>query len=199
MKRIINIFVLQPLIGGSPAKYMDSQGQNPRLRSPAEDLACTSRKDGNQFQVDADVENICHNCTKTSSEPTHLDQHKQDTGHTITPTNAAKNYIDKFMKERKVHVDQNDKKASVETFKNVMEPLLKHVSQQDGGKVFSSNYRMAGSHAAKSKIRKADEFDTNIPMNVEVTCIKTKGSLPYIYEDKIQPPKVCRYCIYCVL
>ena len=142
------------------------------------------------FRAKAGMENVCHGCTKTFIEPNRLDQHQRDTGHKVAPGKPANNYIDKFMKEKKVHVDPSDKQRSVEKVKSVLDPVMREVRKLDGGEIFSADVRKAGSHAMKAKIGKADEFDTNIPVDVKVKDIQTRGPLPYKFEDKIKPNKV---------
>ena len=73
----------------------------------------------------------------------------------------------------------------MEKVRDTMTKIMAHVRGQPGGKIYSADLRKAGSHAAKLKIGKADEFDWNVNLDVAFESVRTEGMLFYLYEDKL--------------
>ena len=128
-------------------------------------------------------------CGKIFKSQEALDQHmrsKQERLGIVHETYKSKgDYFDKKYK-KKVMVDEKDRKESVNEMKKLDE-IFTHIRGKKGGEKYGSDRRKAGSHATKTKVHKADEFDFNIALNVPTGDVKTKGTFPYIYEDKMKP------------
>ena len=100
---------------------------------------------------------------------------------------ARQNHLLAFY-DNEVQVKSEDRKASVATVRDTLFEIMENVRNQPGGDFYSPNLRKAGSHAGKTKIGKADEFDWNIPMNIQADemIVRTKGQLPYKLPDKVR-------------
>lgn len=71
--------------------------------------------------------------------------------------------------------------------RDTMSKIMDGVRKLDGGKLYGNDIRSAGSYATRTKVMKADEFDTNIPLNIAVDDVKTRGTVDYKYKDRIEP------------
>ena len=99
----------------------------------------------------------CYTCGQIFQRSESLRQHQRDTGH-VGKQNRKKNRKNRvlhFYKE-KVRVEGDDRKDSVQKVKNVIDSIVREIRKMEGGKIYSSSIRKAGSHAAKTKIGKAD-------------------------------------------
>ena len=114
------------------------------------------------------------------------------------PSSKEQNRIDSSSKEARqnhlmeyylnaVQVKNADKKASVETVRDTLSEIMENVIRQPDGDIYSPSLRKAGSHASKTKIGKADEFDWAIPLNLkaEDLVVKTNGSVPYRFSEQV--------------
>ena len=134
-------------------------------------------------------------CGKLCKSPAGLVQHvkaKQDRlGIEKGKYKSKGEYLDKYYKD-KVMVNKDDRKQSVEEYRGVLNSIMAHVRKQEGGDIYGAEIRTAGSHATGTKVMKADEFDTNIPLKIPVGDVRTRGTVGYIYKDKQEPrnPKV---------
>lgn len=64
---------------------------------------------------------------------------------------------------------------------------MEYVQSQPEGDIYQTDVQKAGSHAVKTKIGKADEFDWIIPLNVKPKDIilKTKGPTRYKLKNEV--------------
>lgn len=95
-------------------------------------------------------------------------------------------YYDHFYKTN-VMVSKEDRKESVGKCRDTLNKIMDHVRKQEDGKIYSTDIRKAGSHATRTKVKKADEFDVNISLTLPVADVKTKGTVNYIYKDNLNP------------
>ncbi|KAK3103762.1 hypothetical protein FSP39_021705 [Pinctada imbricata] len=139
------------------------------------------------------IEYKCPVCGKTFKTQKSLLQHETDRRHFVKGSTADVHfYRRKFVldfENTKVKVEEEDRKKSVNLTKSILDSLLKEIRNYSGGKIYSPAIRRAGSYAVNTKIGKADEFDTNIVLNVQVAEIRTSGDLGYIFEDKVHLKK----------
>ena len=135
--------------------------------------------------------NKCYDCLKSFQDPLRLARHIKDTSHKNNGSADIRNqYVTRFY-ETKVKVDPAEKKRAVGEVKEITRQLIDHVRKQPDGKIYSADIRNAGSHAAKTKIGKANEFDLNIPLNVKDIKEETRGKLGYEYVKTKGSGKVC--------
>ena len=134
-------------------------------------------------------------CGKTCKSADGLAQHIHDKQENLKIPDAKYKskgeYYDAYYK-KDVRVSKDDRKESVEKCRDTLNQIMDHVRKQENGKIYSSDIRKAGSHATRTKVRKADEFDVNIALNIPVADVKTKGTVKYTYKDNLNPrdPKV---------
>ena len=105
----------------------------------------------------------------------------------LSSNEARQNHLLAFY-DNEVQVKSEDRKTSVATVRDTLFEIMENVRNQPGGDFYSPNLRKAGSHAGKTKIGKADEFDWNIPMNINAdeVIVRTKGQLPYKLPDQVR-------------
>lgn len=129
-------------------------------------------------------------CGKTCKSPDGLDQHIRAKQANLKIRNAKykshEEYYDEFYKT-KVMVDKDDRKKSVGVCRDLLNNIMDNVRKQKGGEIYSSDIRKAGSHATGTKVKKADEFDVNIPLTLKVINVKTIGTVNHIHKDKLHP------------
>ncbi|XP_045193084.2 cyclic GMP-AMP synthase-like [Mercenaria mercenaria] len=123
----------------------------------------------------------CRGCEKSFPNKDRLDQHRKDTGHSSKTSSRAKEYLDNFHKS-KVAVNKDDKKSSVQIVDGTLRQIMDHVRKSEGGHIYCPNAVKAGSYPVKTKIGKADEFDTNIPCNITPENVNTRGKFYYGYQ-----------------
>lgn len=129
---------------------------------------------------------VCPICCQQFYMQSHLEQHARDTRHNISGDAAKRRQTFVSNLFQQINMKPADKKASMEIVRDIMMTLMKHVRSQPGGKMYSADLRRAGSHAAKLKIGKADEFDWNVDLMIKTQPPRTQGSIYYRYEDKLQ-------------
>ena len=130
----------------------------------------------------------CYRCADTFKTSDRLAQHQKDTGHLSTHIKTTKDARQLYMisfHNKYAAVTKDDRKASVATVKGVLDQIMKNVRDQKGGKVFSSDLVKAGSHAVKTKIGKADEFDWNVPLNTRDAQVRDRGPLLYKFDNPV--------------
>lgn len=101
----------------------------------------------------------------------------------LTSTRQRRASIDKIEKDS-IAIDKYEKKSASQDYSYYVKKIIDFIRTLEGGKIYSASFYKAGSHGAKTKIGKADEFDVNIPVNIDVKSVRTEGTLTYIYEDK---------------
>ena len=147
--------------------------------------------DHTTYHRSAKDKNKCYNCLKSFKDPSRLAQHIKDTGHKNNGSCDKRNqYVTRFY-EIKVSIDPAEKKEAVAEVREITHRLIDHVRQQPDGEIYSADIRKAGSHAAKTKIEKANEFDLNIQLNIKDIEEVTRGKLGYEYEKTKESGKVC--------
>ena len=102
----------------------------------------------------------------------------------VPNSEARKSYLDDFY-ERNVKVDKQDMAASREIVNTTLNKLMQNVRQQPGGTLFNPNVIKAGSVPINAKIGKADEFDTNVELNVTPTDVRQTGNVNYTYVSDV--------------
>ncbi|KAL4219560.1 hypothetical protein ACF0H5_022134 [Mactra antiquata] len=133
----------------------------------------------------ADKETTCNVCTVTFGNADQKDQHKRDTGHSGKSETRRKEYIDCWYKKN-VALSKEDKKESVKMVDGVIRNIMSSVAKSDDGHIYDQNVRKSGSYPTKMKIGKADEFDTQLYLNVTPDQAMAKGKVTYSY-NKIDP------------
>lgn len=123
----------------------------------------------------------CGACEKSFASKDYLHQHQTNTGHSLKTSSRRKEYIDHFNKS-KIAISKDDKKASVRIVDDTLKEIMGHVTKADGGHIYCANVAKAGSYPVKTKIGKADEFDTNIRCNINPADVRTRGKVNYGYE-----------------
>lgn len=131
----------------------------------------------------------CIACTKSFDSEETLQQHITSKFHNVkgSTMKAPNAYLNLLLKQ--LVVDKEDKKQSKGIQKDIVTKIMENVRSQQGGEIYSADVRKAGSSAVKAKIGKADEFDLNIPMHIKVEGIRTQGTLPYSYHERIPKGK----------
>jgi DNA-directed RNA polymerase subunit RPC12/RpoP len=149
----------------------------------------------------------CLKCPKIFPSDSHLAQHIKDkhnteqtrkpelsqatakvkSGKVVTQEQFAlnrKKVIDEYY-AKKVDIDKDEKKISVELVNETLAKIMKHVNGQKGGDIYCPNHRKAGSFPVNTKIGKPDEFDTNICLKLEQQDVKvSRGkSIHYTYGE----------------
>jgi hypothetical protein len=90
-------------------------------------------------------------------------------------------YLDNILKE--ITLNKIDKQQS----KRLVDQTLKSITSrfdryQDGG-IYRRQYIDAGSYPVRLKINKADEFDVNISLNIDVKRARCTGNVNYVFKD----------------
>ena len=139
-------------------------------------------------------------CGKICHSLVGLQQHQNSDSHfrKLQKQTEEQNRIDSSSKEARqnhlmeyyrsvVQVKTEDRKASVGTVRDTLSEIMENVIRQPDGDIYSPSLRKAGSHASKTKIGKADEFDWAIPLNLkaEDLVVKTNGSIPYRFSEQV--------------
>ena len=88
-----------------------------------------------------------------------------------------KKYLDNIFKE--ITLDKADKQRS----KRLVDCTLKSIIDRCARGIYKRQYIDAGSYPVKLKINKADEFDVNIPLNIEVKGVRMSGNVTYAFKD----------------
>lgn len=91
--------------------------------------------------------------------------------------------IDELEKES-IAIDKLEQRNANTEYSYNLRKIVDHIRTQESGKIYSADFRKAGSYSMKTKVGKADEFDTNIVLKIDVKEILTEGKLGYIYDDK---------------
>lgn len=93
-----------------------------------------------------------------------------------------KKEIDEFYKS-KIDINKDEKKASVKIVDDTLFKIMSHVQHQKGGEIYCPNHIKAGSYPVNTKIGKADEFDTNIPLKLgkKDVSVRRDGKITYAY------------------
>ncbi|XP_060560429.1 uncharacterized protein LOC132720321 isoform X1 [Ruditapes philippinarum] len=169
-------------------------------------------------------EHACHTCVRRFAKYNSLQQHQKSLGHlaqsigarervrrdsnqgyiTVNQrdmtdsrdredTTPRKQYFDDFY-ERNVKVDKSDMTMSRNIVDTTLNKLMSNVRDQRGGTMFNPNVIKAGSVPINAKIGKADEFDTNIELNVIPKDIRQHGTVNfgYVTNDDTASLKVKR-------
>ncbi|XP_053396000.1 uncharacterized protein LOC123550923 [Mercenaria mercenaria] len=124
----------------------------------------------------------CAHCCLSFDTEEGIQQHIRRYKHLLQSNDERKSYFDEFYKEN-VKVDKEDMTASRKIADTLLRKMMSHVRNQPGGTIFNPNFIKAGSVPVNAKIGKADEFDTNIELNVTPTEIRRHGQLNYDYVD----------------
>ena len=74
----------------------------------------------------------------------------------------------------KVVVDPSDRKQSKAKARRIVQNLMTKVRSMPGGSIYSFEVQAAGSTGTGTKINVADEFDFNVPLNVDVAVVKVR-------------------------
>ena len=134
---------------------------------------------------DSKVTHLCPICCSEFSKLSLLEQHAGDKKHNLKggADRRRQTYVSNLY--QLINISADDRKKSMEKVRDTMTKIMAHVRGQPGGKIYSADLRKAGSHAAKLKIGKADEFDWNVNLDVAIESVRTEGMLFYLYEDKL--------------
>ena len=96
--------------------------------------------------------------------------------------------LSKYLKqlyEKKVKVKKADQIKSRQVTDATLKRILKEIRKEDGGELYSLRFIKAGSHPAGTKIKKADEFDYNVPLTIVGNIdVKEDGRVPYAIVDE---------------
>ncbi|XP_060567539.1 zinc finger protein 423-like [Ruditapes philippinarum] len=128
-----------------------------------------------------------HNIEQTRKPEPSQATAKVKSGKVVTQEQFAlnrKKVIDEYY-AKKVDIDKDEKKISVELVNDTLAKIMKHVNGQKGGDIYCPNHRKAGSFPVNTKIGKPDEFDTNICLKLEQQDVKvSRGkSIHYTYGE----------------
>lgn len=124
--------------------------------------------------------------------------HKDNVGseNTAASHKARMRYISELEKNR-ISIDKAEKSEAVSDYGKIIKQIVDRVRRSKYGKIYSADVRKAGSYKMQTKVRKADEFDTNIILSLDIDEIQLEGYLHYIYEDKnsIDVSLACFICV----
>lgn len=95
-----------------------------------------------------------------------------------------KQQLDKIYEQ--ITPDKEDKKDSKALVDAILKDMLKSVGEQDGGDIYKKYYVDAGSHPVRAKIGKANEFDVNIPMSIQLENVVRNGYVLYQLREVAQ-------------
>jgi hypothetical protein len=93
----------------------------------------------------------------------------------------AKEYLHDFHK-RKIAINNSSKKDFVKLVDGTLRKIMKHVMNSKGCNIYCQNLVRAGSFKEKTKIGKADEFDTYIVCYIIPDNIRTRGTVDFEYQ-----------------
>ena len=93
------------------------------------------------------------------------------------------NYLEKYYREKVIPTKEDTKKSKA-FVKGIIEELLQEVRRQDGGRIYSALVQGAGSSSTNTKVNNADEFDFELPLNVDNFKVSYKG-ITYDFEDSV--------------
>ena len=133
-------------------------------------------------------EHVCTTCYTTFDTKMAAVQHTGEKKDHVIKKSTRKLAVDCFLKAAQVVAA--DRQESVALYRKIVKDIIEHIRTEEGGKIYSTDVRTAGSTAVNVKIGKADEFDTNIPLNITVKELITSGHIDYIYEDRIDQMEV---------
>lgn len=137
----------------------------------------------------------CPVCGKTFTTKDSLIQHMRATQHdakteTVSNNNdltdSSKNiraYMDKIAKEN-IAIDKPGRAEATDAYSDIVKKILNYIQTIKNGKMYPTNFRKAGSVRLNTKIGKADEYDTNLDVKIDIKDVRTEGMLTYIYSDK---------------
>ncbi|XP_053401523.1 uncharacterized protein LOC123549236 [Mercenaria mercenaria] len=83
----------------------------------------------------------------------------------------------------RLSLDAEDKKRSRAYVDKILGEIISHVRKQEDGKIYGHQIVKAGSYPINAKIGKADEFDTNILLNLEPKCVDRSGHVKYMFME----------------
>lgn len=137
-----------------------------------------------KYNVNSDEVSSKGDVAETASRPQKLQRSKSiDRDDNIISLKERRRSIDELEKES-IAIDKNEKRNANTEYSYYMRKIVDHIRKLKYGKIYSADFRKAGSHSVKTKIGKADEFDTNLKLMIDVKGIHTEGTINYIYNDK---------------
>lgn len=98
------------------------------------------------------------------------------------------------MYENQIRVKFEDREKSLATMNKTLSTIMEHVLSQPGGDIYQTDLRTAGSHATKTQIGKADEFDWIIPLHVKSENIVLEMKGPTLYELNNEVSRKTGHC-----
>lgn len=148
----------------------------------------------------------CPVCGKTFKSKESLSQHMKATKHDDQTETASNNddltdgyennggarsdyskniraYMDTIAKDN-IAIDKPGRTEATDAYSDIVKKILNYIQTLQNGKIYPSNFRKAGSVRLNTKIGKADEYDTNLDVNIDIEEVRTEGMLTYIYTDK---------------
>ncbi|XP_060556587.1 uncharacterized protein LOC132717178 isoform X2 [Ruditapes philippinarum] len=97
-------------------------------------------------------------------------------------SNRKKNLLDNIFE--KIALDKVDRQHSKRLVDRTLKSITSKFDRFQGGGIYRRQYIDAGSYPVKLKINKADEFDVNIPLNIDVKRVRDTGNVNYVFKDQ---------------
>lgn len=160
---------------GRSFQTKDSLAQHIKATRHDKKLRMDSKEDGINSETHA-ARNV--NIQQTLHTSDRIDRNDK-----VESNRARRSSIDKIEKDS-IAIDKYEKKSAVAEYSHYVRKIIDYIRRLENGKIYSADIHKAGSYAANTKVGKADEFDTNIVLNIDVKDVRTEGVLTYIYKDK---------------
>lgn len=159
---------------GRSFQTKDSLSQHIKATGHDKKLNMDSKEDG----INAELHNV-----RTVNKQQTLHKSGIDRNDKVESNRARRSSLDKIEKDS-IAIDKYEKKSAVAEYSYYVRKLIDYIRRLEHGNIYSADIHKAGSYAANTKVGKADEFDTNIVLHIDVKEVRTKGVLKYIYKDK---------------
>jgi len=76
-----------------------------------------------------------------------------------------------------------ERRASRIATKKVMNEIMNSIKEEPDTDIYTNKLIIAGSVGSWTKVALPDEYDFNLPLNVDVSRIKTNGSIKYGFDQ----------------
>ena len=81
-------------------------------------------------------------------------------------------------------ISKKERKIARKATQKVMNQLMESLKEEEGSDIYSKKPIIAGSVGSWTKVALPDEYDFNLPLNVDVCRVKTKGIIKYGFDQK---------------
>jgi len=107
---------------------------------------------------------------------------------------VRKQALHEYYQDKVIPVKEDTKKSKAFIIE-ILQKLLQEVRHQDGGGIYSPSLQAAGSSSTNTKINYADEFDFELPLNVDNFMV-SYNQVGYSFEDMVRNLNFCFLCFF---